>query len=262
MANLEFLKQTFGLDGQVAFVSGASSGIGARFARVLAEAGADVVLGARRVDRIEALAKTIEAETGRKALALALDVTSTESVEEVFAKAKDTLGVPTVVCNNAGIGLEAKAADKDESVWDDTMEVNLKGMWRVATTAAQLMIDADLQGSIINTASILGIGVTPKLMAYSVSKGGVLQMTRGMALELGRKGVRVNAICPGYFKTEINSAVLESEKGQYFLQNTPAGRHGAEHELDTALLMFAGPASTFVNGAHIAVDGAHNVRIL
>jgi NAD(P)-dependent dehydrogenase (short-subunit alcohol dehydrogenase family) len=257
----DYINGLFGLDGQIALVAGASSGIGAEFAMALARAGADVVLGARRTDRIETLASDIEAETGQRALAVTLDVTDRASVEAAFKAAIDKLGVPTIVCNNAGIGRPNWALEDTEEDWDITMETNLKGMWRVGQIAARHMLENGKGGAIINTASILGLGAGPQQLTYATSKAGVVQMTRVMALEWQRWGIRVNAICPGYFKTEINDAFLDSDLGQKMLGQTPAKRAGKLPELVPALLMLAAPASSFTTGVALPVDGAHSVRL-
>ena len=183
MSHASILDELFSLKGQVALVTGASSGIGAQFARDLARAGADVILAARRLDRIEALAQELSEQTGRKAIAVKMDVTEKSSVEAGFDAAIKSAGVPTIICNNAGMAWPKWAIDSDDADWDATMETNLKGMWRVATIAAKHMRDAGLKGSIINTASILGFGVGPKYMTYSTSKAAVIQMTKSMAVE-------------------------------------------------------------------------------
>ncbi|UTW57799.1 SDR family oxidoreductase [Kordiimonas sp. SCSIO 12603] len=257
----DFLTNIFSLEGQVALVAGASSGIGAEFASALAKAGANVVLGARRTDRIQKLADDIAAETGRKTLAVALDVTSGDSVRAAFDAAEEAIGTVTIICNNAGIGRPKYALDDTEEDWDITMETNLKGMWRVGTEAARRMQAAGKGGSIINTASVLGLMVGPQQLTYATSKAGVIQMTKVMALEWQRFGIRVNALCPGYFKTEINDKFLESDLGQRMLKATPAKRHGELAELVPSMLMFASPASSFTTGVALPVDGAHTLRI-
>ncbi|MBL4837221.1 MAG: SDR family oxidoreductase [Kordiimonadaceae bacterium] len=257
----DYLSEMFGLSGKVALVAGASSGIGAAFAVALAKAGADVVLGARRTDRIEALAAQITEETGRKALAVALDVTDAGTVKAAFDSAEATLGTPTVVCNNAGIAVPNWALDDSEDDWDRTMNTNLKGMWRVGTEAARRMLAAGKPGSILNTASILGLGNAPQQLTYATSKAGVVQMSKAMALEWQRHGIRVNALCPGYFVTEINDVFLETDLGQKMLRRSPAKRAGKLEELIPAMLMFASSASSFTTGTALPVDGAHSVAI-
>lgn len=258
----EYISGLFGLDGKIAMVAGASSGIGAEFARALARAGADVVLGARRADRIEALATEIAEETGRRTLAVAMDVTDGDSVEAAFDKAQAEMGVINIVCNNAGLARPQYALADTEEDWDITMDTNLKGMWRVARAAANRMLEAGTGGSIINTASVLGLSVAPTQTSYCVSKAGVIQMTKALALEWQRFGIRVNAICPGYFKTEINDKYLETDQGKKMVAMTPAKRVGKLEELVPAMLMLACDASGFTTGVALPVDGAHTVRIL
>ncbi|WP_262696265.1 SDR family NAD(P)-dependent oxidoreductase [Kordiimonas aquimaris] len=256
-----YLVDTFGLEGKVALVAGASSGIGAQFAKALAKAGAKVVLGARRVDRIEALAASIADETGSKTLAVALDVTDRKSVVAAFDKAEEAFGTVTVVCNNAGIAIPNWSLEESEDDWDKTMNTNLKGMWHVAQESGKRMVAAGVGGSIINTASILGLGVGGMQTSYATSKAGVLHMTRSMATELQRFGIRVNAICPGYFKTEINDEFLETELGQNMLKRSPARRAGRLEELEAPMLMLASDAASFVTGVALPVDGAHSVTL-
>lgn len=257
----DYLTQTFGLKGKVALVVGASSGIGAQFARALALAGADVVLGARRAEKIEALAKEIADETGARTLAVSMDVTDLDTIVKAFDTVEAAFGTCTVVCNNAGLAIPNWALEDTEEDWDTTMNTNLKGMWRVAREAAKRMMAAGTGGSIINTASILGLGVGPMQTTYAISKAGVVQMTRALALEWQRFGIRVNAICPGYFKTEINQEFLESEHGQQMVKMTPARRVGKLSELEPAMLMLACDASGFTTGVALPVDGAHTVRL-
>lgn len=258
----DYLKDMFGLEGQVALVAGASSGIGAEFSKALARAGADVVLGARRADRIEALAKEIAEETGRRTLAVALDVTDQASVEAAFDKAEAELGTPTVICNNAGIARTNWAIEDTEEDWDAQMDTNLKGMWRVARVAAKHMLEHGKGGSIINTASIMGLRVASQQTIYATSKAGVVQMTKAMALEWQRFGIRVNAICPGWFVTEINEDFLKTDFGQQMLKQTPAKRAGELSELVPPMLMLASGASSFTTGIALPVDGAHTVRVV
>ena len=182
--------------------------------------------GARRADRIEALAKEIADETGKRTFAVAMDVTDADSVTNAFDAAEEALGTINIVCNNAGLARPNFALQDTEEDWDITMDTNLKGMWRVAREAAKRMMEAGTGGSIINTASILGLGVAPTQTTYCVSKAGVVQMTKALALEWQRFGIRVNALCPGYFKTEINDTYLETEQGQKMVALTPAKRVG------------------------------------
>lgn len=258
----DYIKDTFGLEGKVALVAGASSGIGAQFASALARAGAKVVLGARRVERIQALADSIAKETGAETLAVALDVTDRGSVVAAFDEAEAKLGTPTIICNNAGIAVPQWALEVTEDDWDKTMNTNLKGMWCVAQVAAQRMIDKGTGGSIINTASVLGLKVAPTQSVYSISKAAVVQMTKALSIEFQRFGVRVNAICPGYFVTEINNEFLETDYGQKMIKATPAKRAGRLEELEAPMLMLASDAASFVTGVALPVDGGHSIQII
>ena len=258
----DYLRDLFSMEGKTILIAGASSGIGSHIAGAMAKAGGNVVLGARRLDRIRERAEEIKEQTGQRAHAVELDVTDEKSVRAAFAEATSVFDVPTVVCNNAGLARPGFAISTSEEDWDITMDTNLKGMWRVATEAVNRMHDAGKPGSIINTASILGLGVATSQMTYSVSKAAVVQMTKAMAIEFGRFGVRVNCICPGYFKTEINEQFLETEYGQKMLKNTPAKRHGDLEELSSAFLMLAGDGSTFVSGVALPVDAGHNAVLV
>ncbi|MEE9381066.1 MAG: glucose 1-dehydrogenase [Hyphomonadaceae bacterium] len=247
----------FELNGKTALVTGASSGLGAHFSRVLAEAGADVVLAARRTDRLESLAAEISA-TGRKALAVEMDVTSAESVDAGFAKIEAEMGAPAdIIVNNAGVSHKAFFTEMEEDDWDYVMDANLKGVWRVAKAGANALIKAGKPGAIINTASVAGIRVAQTITAYAVSKAGVDHMTRAMALEMARYKIRVNAIAPGYFKTEMNTEFLESEHGAELAKRIPMRRTGDVHELAGPLLLLASDAGSFMTGATIVVDGGH-----
>ena len=251
----------FSLQGRVALVTGASSGLGAHFAKVLAEAGATVVIAARRVERLEALQQEL-AGSGAEALALSLDVTANESVTAALDAIENRYGAVTVLVNNAGVADSRHCLKVDEGSWDYIMETNLKGAWRMAREVAARCVTAGANGSIVNIASILGLRVGFGESAYAASKAGLVQLTRAMALELAAKGVRVNAICPGYFATEMNDSFLASEQGQAMLQATPSRRAGRMEELDGALLLLASDAGSFMSGTAIPVDGGHMVSSL
>jgi NAD(P)-dependent dehydrogenase (short-subunit alcohol dehydrogenase family) len=261
MMTVTSIDEVLSMKGKVALVTGASSGLGAHFARVLAAAGATVAVGARRVDKLEALVRELE-ESGAKAIAVPLDVTSADSVSAALDSIEAELGTVTVLINNAGVADSRHCLKVDEESWDFVMDTNLKGAWRMARAVAQHCIENDLPGSIVNVASILGLRVGFGESTYAVSKAGLVQLTRAMALELGRKGVRVNALCPGYFRTEMNTDYFDTEAGRAFLTNTPAQRLGELQELDAPLLMLASDAGSFINGIDLAVDGGHLVSSL
>ena len=250
------LEKSLSMNGKVALVTGASSGLGEHFAHVLADAGAAVAVGARRVEKLEALVAAIEAKGG-KAFAVAMDVTDNDSVSEALDAIEANLGIINVLINNAGVAASKHCGKVDESDWDFTMETNLKGAWRVANGVVKRLLAAKQGGSIVNIASILGIRVGFGESNYCISKAGVLQMTKSMGLELGTKGIRVNALCPGYFKTEINDTFFDSEAGQAYIDKMPAKRLGELNELNVPLLLLASDAGSFMNGAAIPVDGGH-----
>jgi len=247
--------------GKVALVTGASSGLGAHFARVLAAAGATVAIAARRTGRLQSLVAELEA-SGAQAAAVAMDVTSAESVEQALATIESQLGVVTVLVNNAGVADAKYCLKVDEDNWDYTMEANLKGAWRVAIGVARRCEAAGQPGSIVNIASILGLRVGFGQSTYATSKAALVQLTKSMALELGGKGIRVNALCPGYFVTEMNESYLDSEAGRAMLAATPFGRSGNLAELDGPLLLLASDAGSFITGAAVPVDGGHLVSSL
>jgi len=250
------MSEEFSMQGKVALVTGASSGFGAHFCKQLAARGAAVVACARRVERLEALVAEIEAAGGR-ALAVAMDVTDRSSIEAGFDAAEKAFGTVTVIANNAGVAETKSALEIDEAGWDFVMDANLKAVFAVAQEAAQRMVKAGIGGSIVNIASILGLAVGPGLSTYAISKAGVVQLTKALALEFGRANIRVNAICPGYFVTEMNEAFFASEKGQAYIKTTPARRTGNMDEMTAPFMLLASDAGTFINGVALPVDGGH-----
>ncbi len=252
----------FSLKGKVVLVTGASSGLGEHFAQVVSEAGAKVVIAARRADRLEALAEQLRAQGG-EVIAVALDVTSRASVEAAFDLAQQTFGVVDVVINNAGVGGAVKALEVTEQDWSTMISTNLDGVWRVAQCAAQRMAKEGKGGSIVNIASILGERVGTGLSHYCAAKAGVLQLTKALALEFARYDIRVNAIAPGYFQTEMNDGYFNSEKGQAYIKSAvPMRKLGQLEQLDGPLLLLASVAGSFMTGATLAVDGGHLVSSL
>lgn len=248
------------LDGKVAMVTGAASGFGAHFARTLAAAGASVVCTARRTDRIEAVADAIR-QGGGNAIAVPMDVTGNDSVEQAFAAAEAAFGVVDVLVNNAGQTAYGPFFEADDEAWDRLMDVNLKGVWRVARAATRRMIAHDKRGAIINIASILSFLAKSGFGPYGAAKGAVLQLTRTMALDLLDHGIRVNAIAPGYFATEMTDWYFESDIGRSDIETLPGKRLGRLDELDGPLLLLASDASSHMNGSVITVDGGHSVRL-
>jgi NAD(P)-dependent dehydrogenase (short-subunit alcohol dehydrogenase family) len=242
------------LTGRRALITGASSGLGAHFASILHAAGASVILVARRLDRIQALAERL---SGR-AEALCLDVTDAARLEEAFT----SVGKVDIVVNNAGTAISKPALDQTEGDWDQVVDTNLKGVWLVATAAARAMRAAGVAGSIINIASILGIRQSRSVSPYAISKAGVLQLTKQLALELARFNIRVNAVAPGYFVTELNQEFFSTEAGRAVIDRIPQRRLGQLNDLDGVLLLLASDASRYMTGAVIAVDGGYLVSQL
>lgn len=247
----------FSLANKTALVTGASSGLGEHFAQVLSEAGAHVVLAARRLERLEALAAKIE-RAGGKALPVEMDVTDPDSVEAAFATIKESLGRPCdVIVNNSGLSREGWFTEMSEEDWNLVINTNLNGVWRVAKHGARAMKEAGASGSIINIASITAHRTQMLTTAYCVSKAGVDHMTRQMAVEMARYNVRVNAISPGYYKTAINDDYLDSEAGEKMRKRIPMRRFGAYEELNGALLLLASEAGSYMQGTTVVVDGGH-----
>lgn len=251
------IEDLFSLNGKIALVTGASSGLGHRFARVLAAHGAKVVVAARRADRLEDLVREIEKEGG-VATAVEMDVAAQETISGSFDAVEKAFGVPNILVNNAGMAKRGLVVDFSPEDWRDVMSVNLDGVWFVAQEAAKRMIAADVPGSIINTASILGRRVAATMAGYAVTKAAVIQLTRSMAVELAQNNIRVNAIAPGYILTEINAEFFETEQGQAMIERIPQRRIGAPSDLDGTLLLLASDAASgFMTGTTITVDGGH-----
>ncbi|MFT7404588.1 SDR family NAD(P)-dependent oxidoreductase [Zhongshania sp.] len=249
------------LSGEVALVTGASSGLGAHFATVLAQAGATVVAAARRVDRLERLVADIS-EAGGKAIAVAMDVNDAGSVVAAFDHVEASVGTVTILVNNAGVADPSRFVDSTEQKWDFTVDTNLKAVWRVSRDASERMIKAGVTGNIINIASILGLQPSANNALYATAKAGVIQLTKNSAQELWRHNIRVNALCPGYFETEINADFFRSEKGSQYLNKIPPRRLGNMDELTMPLLMLASQAGSFITGVALPVDGGHLLQSL
>lgn len=247
----------FNLAGRTALITGASSGLGEHFALILSQAGARVVVAARRVERLQSLVQRIEQEGGQ-ALAVSMDVTDSDSIDAGFAKAEAAFGTVDVLVNNAGIGDPVPFLDMSEGNWRSMMDTNLDGAWRVAHRATVAMAKSGRGGSVINIASILGLRVGTALSHYAVAKAGVVQLTKAMALELARHDIRVNAIAPGYLRTEMNSDYFDTEKGQQYIRSkVPMRRLGQLDELSGPLLLLASEAGSFITGSVLNVDGGH-----
>jgi 3-oxoacyl-[acyl-carrier protein] reductase len=252
--------ELFDLTGRVALVTGASSGLGVRFAQVLAAAGAAVVLVARRADRIAAVKAQIE-KAGGRAIAVAADVLDHRAMMQAFDAAEAAFGCVTVLVNNAGIAHTHRAIELPETEWRRVIATNLDAVFFWAQEAARRMLAAGKGGAVINIASVLGFGVAKGTVAYAVAKSGVIQLTKALGLELAFKGIRVNAIAPGWIVTDINREYLTSEAGAAIKREIPVGRFGEERDLDGALLLLASDAGRFIAGTTLVVDGGQMVAL-
>jgi 3-oxoacyl-[acyl-carrier protein] reductase len=251
----------FDLAGRVALVTGASSGLGVQFAKALADNGAAVALVARRAERLGALKGEIE-KNGARAVAIEADVTDRAAMAAAFDAAEKAFGTVTILVNNAGIAQAShRAIEVPPEEWRKVLSVDLDAVFHWAQEGARRMLAANKKGCVINIASVLGLNVSKGVAAYAVAKAGVIQATKVLALELAFKGVRVNAIAPGWFVTEINDEYLNSEAGEKIKRDIPMGRFGAAGDLDGALLLLASEAGRYITGATLVVDGGQVVQI-
>lgn len=250
----------FNLAGRVALLTGASSGLGQQFARALADNGAAVALVARRVDRLEAFKAELE-KSGAKVAAIEADVTDRDAMIAAFDAAEKALGTVTILVNNAGIAHGGRAVELTPEDWRRMMSTNLDAVFYWAQEAARRMLAAGKQGSIVNIASVLGLMVAKGGASYATAKAGVVQLTKALAVELSFKGIRVNAIAPGWFVTEMNDDYLNGDKGAAIKREIPMGRFGNPGDLDGALLLLASDAGAYITGATIVADGGQVVQI-
>lgn len=248
------------LKGKVAFVTGASSGFGAHFSKILAAEGAKVVLAARRKDYLDVVVAEIKSQGG-EAMAIELDVTDASAVVKAFNAAEAAFGTVSILVNNAGISSMKHSLKDSEDDYDRMMNLNLKAVWQVATEGARRMVEAKIAGSIINISSIMGLNASPFLALYSTSKAAVAQLTKSLATELWHKGIRVNALCPGFFPTDINESFMATDAGKEYVRKMPAGRVGELEEISGPFLLLASDASSYMTGVLLPVDGGHTIRI-
>lgn len=275
------MQKLFDVTSRHILVTGASSGLGQHAARMFHSKGANLTLAARRTDRLEALAEELRnthkasrfnatgddlrahtAQMDSQICVVEMDVSDEASVAKGFTKSIENLGVPDVVLNNAGIAHTQAALKTQSADWDRVLDTNLKGVWFVARQAALHMTKAEKKGSIINIASILGLRVAGGLSAYATSKAAVVQLTKSLALEWARHGIRVNALAPGYMETDINREFFASDTGKEFISRLPLKRLGNLSEMDGPILLLASDASSYMSGSIIAVDGGHLVSSL
>jgi NAD(P)-dependent dehydrogenase (short-subunit alcohol dehydrogenase family) len=273
------MSTSFDLSGRVALVTGASSGLGSRFAQVLADNGARVILASRRIERLKELRAEIEA-SGATAHVTRLDVTDLAGISAVIAKAEEDFGPIDILVNNSGVSNQQRLIDVEPDDFDFVMDTNLKGAFFVAQAVARRMIarakaaeaagkgtaggDAGARGPqprgrILNIASMAGLRALAQIGVYCMSKAAVIHMTRAMALEWGRYGININAICPGYIRTEINEQHWDTEAGRKLIQMLPRRRVGSPEDLDGLVLLLASDRSSFVNGAVISADDGFGV---
>ncbi|MCO4889819.1 SDR family oxidoreductase [Cupriavidus sp. WGtm5] len=248
------------LDGKVALVTGAFGGLGLHFAQTLARAGCKVALAGRRVAEGEAVLADLRRQGGQGCV-VPLDVRDPASVGAAFEAAHQQLGPVQVVVNSAGIATTGPAMEVEEGAWQSVIDTNLNGAWRVAQCAARMMRAAG-GGSIVNIASILGLRVAQQVPAYTAAKAGLIHLTRSLALEWARYGIRVNALAPGYFETDINRSFFESDSGRAMIGRIPQRRLGRPDQLDGALLLLASDASDYMTGTVLPVDGGHSINSL
>lgn len=252
--------QMFDLTGRVALVTGASSGLGARFARVLAANGAAVALVARRTDRLAAVKAEIE-KAGGHAVAIEADVLDRGAMVRAFDQVEQAFGPVTILINNAGIAHGGRAIEMPAEEWRGILATNLDAVFFWAQEAARRMLAADVPGAIVNISSVLGFGVSKGVVAYATAKAAVVQLTKALGLELAFKGVRVNAIAPGWFVTDLNREFLLSEAGDKLKREIPVGRFGGDGDLDGVLLLLTSDAGRFIAGETIVVDGGQLVAL-
>ena len=248
------MSDLFDVSREIIFITGASQGLGRQFARVLSAHGAAVVLAARQTAKLKSLEEEIKGRGGRAA-AVAMDVTSTASIGEALDSAEAALGPITVLINNAGIAIEKLALEQTEADWDAVIGANLKGAYFTATELARRMIARKQEGNIVNIASVLGLGVMRFLSPYTISKAGIVQATKAMALELAPNNIRVNALAPGYIDTEMNHEFWATPAGEKLTKRIPQRRIGSESDLDGAIMLLASKASRYMTGSVVTVDG-------
>ncbi len=251
----------FSVQNEVAIVTGASSGLGRHFARVLAASGAKVALCARRREKLDDLAAEIRS-SGGTALPVELDVTDGASVSAAIDRAADGLGPVTILINNAGLAVDKPLLDTSDEEWDLVLDTNLKGAWMMARETARHMIAEGAEGKMVNIVSILGVTATPRVHGYAASKAGLIHLTRTLALELARHDIRVNAIAPGYVETDLNSGLLTGPTGDRLKKRIPQRRFARPDNLDGALLLLCSKAGAYMTGSVVTVDGGMTLSTL
>ncbi|MCB1666911.1 MAG: SDR family oxidoreductase [Porticoccaceae bacterium] len=258
MSNIENL---FSMKGKIALVTGAASGMGERFAHTLADAGATVICAARRADRIDSVAASIN-EAGGKAIAIPLDIGSEASVKAVFDRIENEVGRVNVLVNAAAQLDFGLFPEVNNESWDNLLNVNLSGTMRMCREFSERLIKAGETGNIVNITSVTGMQVMTGVPVYGTIKAAVNHLTRSMARDMFDKGIRCNAIAPGYFQTDMVSGYFETEEGKADIDRLPLKRPGQVHELDGAILLLASDAGSFINGAILPVDSGQVLQLV
>lgn len=250
------------LTGKLFVITGASSGLGAHFADILSHAGAQIALVARQHDKLESLSEKLESRGDKTPVIAKADIRDVSAIRTAISEIVKTAGVPDGLINNAGTVTSAKALEIMEKDWDTVLDTNLKGAWFFANSIAEAMVDASKTGTIVNIASITGMRPATGAGPYAISKAGLAHMTRQLAVEWARYGIRVNALAPGFIETDLNREFFASDAGQALIKRVPQRRLGQLSDLDAPLLMLCDEASAYMTGAVIPVDGGHSVNAL
>ena len=255
---METITDLFSIKDRVAIVTGASGGLGEQFALTLARQGAKVALAARRLPLLEKITARIKAD-GNEAIPIVLDVTDPASITSAVAQTQEILGPIAILVNNSGVVIHRPLLEHTVQDWEEVINVNLRGAYLMAQEVARQMVKTATSGSIINITSIIGVSRSAmQIPEYLAAKGGLVSLTQGMATELARHNIRVNALAPGYIETDFNRDFLATEQGQKLIRGIPQRRAGLARELDGALLLLASDASTFMTGSVVTVDGGHS----